>query len=60
MEVRATSPGPAVRPESFFEAPEARRGPPKAENCQKPPAPTLLRRRISGKPVLGNGPRPLG
>eukprot|EP00959_Pyramimonas_sp_CCMP1952_P099242 2074707-Pyramimonas_sp.AAC.1 len=39
LEVPTLSPGPAgpaFRPESFFDGPEARRGP-RAENSQKPP-----------------------
>eukprot|EP00959_Pyramimonas_sp_CCMP1952_P460305 9479646-Pyramimonas_sp.AAC.1 len=47
-DVRTTSPGPASRPESFFDATEARRGPPEAENGNNPDAPNFLERRISG------------
>ncbi|CAK0875304.1 unnamed protein product, partial [Prorocentrum cordatum] len=37
LEVQTLSPGPVVRPDSFFDGPEARRGPPGAENSEKLP-----------------------
>eukprot|EP00959_Pyramimonas_sp_CCMP1952_P208018 4351624-Pyramimonas_sp.AAC.1 len=36
-EVSTRSPGPAFHPESLLDGPEARRGPPEAENSDKPP-----------------------
>ncbi|CAK0899526.1 unnamed protein product, partial [Prorocentrum cordatum] len=36
LEVPTLSPGPVLHPESLFDGPEARRGPPEAENWQQP------------------------
>eukprot|EP00959_Pyramimonas_sp_CCMP1952_P020884 440421-Pyramimonas_sp.AAC.1 len=36
-EVWTPSPGTVLRPESFSDAPEARGGPPEAEDSEKPP-----------------------